>query len=194
MKKLLLVSIIIVSVLKINAQSGDNNKSDSLPVVYLGIGSGINNYTGLIGLSVNLRAYDKIFLQGGIGIGSWGTKMTIGLRYDLSYKKGWSFGVGLSTCSGLKDFKTNLELQDGTTKEVLLDLNRANTLNLKATYNFMLGKNNNFYLDFGYALPLDASPWKVKDGSVISSTSNSVMAMVAPGGILLGLGFMFGLK
>lgn len=193
MKKLFVVAVIIVTVLRMNAQSDGNTKSDSLPVVYLGIGTGINNYTGLIGLSVNLRAYDKIFIQGGIGIGSWGTKMTIGLRYDLSYKKGWSFGVGISTCSGLTDFKTNLELQNGTSKDVILDLNRANTLNLKATYNFRLGKNNNFYLEFGYAAPLETSPWTVKDGSVLSSTSMSVMEMVAPGGILIGLGFTFGL-
>ena len=119
--------------------------------------------------------------------------MTIGLRYDLSYKKGWSFGAGVSTCSGLKDFKTNLELQDGTSKDVLLDLKRANTLNLKATYNFVLGKKNNFYLDFGYAVPLEQSPWTIKDGSVLSSTSKTVIDMITPGGILLGFGFTFGL-
>lgn len=193
MKKTLLIIMFFATIYRVNAQSKNNSSSDSLPKFYLGVGTGINSYTGLLGLSGNLRIYDKFFIQAGLGIGSWGTKMSIGLRYDMSYQKGWSYGIGFSSCSGLKDFKTNLELQSGVKKDVTMDCLRANTLNLKATHNWKLGKNNTFYLEFGYAIPLQSSPWRIKDGSIISSTSKSVMDMIAPGGLLIGIGFTFGL-
>ena len=111
----------------------------------------------------------------------------------MAYKKGWSFGAGFSSCSGLKNFKTELELQSGIKKEVTMDCLRANTLNIKATYYWKLGKRNNFYLESGYAIPMQSAPYKIKDGSVISETSKYVMDVVAPGGFILGFGFTFGL-
>ncbi|HEY4785106.1 MAG TPA: hypothetical protein VIH57_03615 [Bacteroidales bacterium] len=193
MKRILLIIMCFATSFSINAQSTNDNKSDSLPSFYLGLGTGINSYTGLLGISGNLRVYHKLFIQGGLGVGSWGSKMTIGLRYDMSYQKGWSYGIGFSSCSGLTDFKTNMELTSGIKKEVTMDLLRAYTLNLKATRNWKLGKNNTFYLEFGYAIPLQSSPWRIKDGSELSSTSIAVMNTISPGGLLIGLGFTFGL-
>ncbi|MFT6966199.1 MAG: hypothetical protein ACJAT1_001414, partial [Marivirga sp.] len=40
---------------------------------------------------------------------------------------------------------------------------------------------------------LNNQPYKVQDGSALSSTSIAVMEILSPGGILLGLGFTFGL-
>jgi opacity protein-like surface antigen len=193
MRRALLTLIFLTILLNANAQSASSSNRDSIPKVYLGVGVGLNNYTGLIGLSVNVRVYHKFFLQGGIGIGSWGSKMSIGARYDLSYKKGWSFGAGLSSASGLKDFKTNLEVKSGNKQDVQMDLLRANTLNIKATYFFRIGKRHNFYLESGYAVPLQSSPYTIKDGSVLSSTSKAAMDLAAPGGLIFGLGFTFGL-
>jgi hypothetical protein len=193
MKKGLMIILFFAVFYSMKAQSNSYSKSDSLPRFYLGFGTGINSYTGMLGLSYNFRIHNKLFVQGGLGLGGWGTKVTIGLRYDMAYQKGWSYGVGFSSCSGAKDFKENLELQSGAKQDVTLDYLRANTLNLKATYNWKLGKNSNFYLDFGYAIPLQSSPWRIKDGSVLSSTSKSVLDLVSPGGLLFGLGFAFGL-
>ena len=193
MKKTLLIIVVFTTFISAKAQSTNYNKSDSLPKFYLGIGTGMNSYTGLIGFSGNLRIYDRLFIQGGLGIGSWGGKMTIGLRYDLSYQKGWSYGIGFSSCSGLTDFKTELELASGEKQKVTMDCLQAYTINLKATHNWKLGKKNTFYLEGGYAIPLQSSPWRIKDGSVLSSTSIAVMKMIAPGGLLIGLGFTFAL-
>jgi hypothetical protein len=193
MRRFILITLISLTVFKANAQSSNSIKTDTLPNFYLGIGTGMNNYTGLLGLSINLRLQNKVFFQGGLGIGTWGSKYTIGLRLDRSYGKGWSYGIGFSSCSGLRDFKTNLELQSGIKQDVTLDLLRANTLNLKATHNWMIHKRNTFYVDLGYAIALQSSPWKVTDGSEISTTSKSALDMLAPGGVILGLGFTFGL-
>lgn len=189
MKKILFIILISISVLRLYAQSGN----DTLPKFYLGLGTGINSYTGLLGLSGNLRIHDRIFIQGGLGLGSWGSKITIGIRYDMTYGSGWCYGIGISSCSGLKDFKNNMELQSGLKKDVTMNLYRANTLNLKATRNWTFHRRNTFYLDLGYAIPLQASPWEVTDGSLISNNSRAAMNLISPGGLILGLGITFGL-
>lgn len=193
MKKVLLTFIFLGILINAGAQSTGSSMRDSIPKFYLGVGAGLNNYTGLLGVSANVRIYHKFFLQAGVGLGSWGSKVSVGARYDLAYRKGWSFGVGISNCSGLKDFKTNLELKSGVKQDVTMDLLRVNTLNLKVSYYFKMGRRHNFYLESGYAAPLQSSPYVIKDGSVLSNTSISAMDIAAPGGFLLGLGFTFGL-
>jgi len=44
---------------------------------------------------------------------------------------------------------------------------------------------------FGYAIPLQSNRWRVTDGSVLSSTSKSVLNMSHPGGLILAAGFAF---
>ena len=193
MKKSLIIFLLSLAVLKTNAQTDTPSKGDSIKTVYIGIGSGLNNYTGLAGVSLNIRVIDRLFVQGGAGLGSWGSKLSAGLRYDLGYDKGWSFGAGISSCSGIPNFPANLELQSGVKGDVKVDLLRANTLNLKATHNWLLGGHNIFYVEFGYAVPLQSSPWRVIDNSVISQNSKKVLDLIAPGGLLVGLGFSFGL-
>lgn len=71
MRRALLTLIFLAILLNANAQTASSSNRDSIPPkVYLGVGVGLNNYTGLIGLSLNVRVYHKFFLQGGVGIGS----------------------------------------------------------------------------------------------------------------------------
>ncbi len=192
MKRRFLLLGILLWQLQANAQNDYFEEESNPPKFYLGIGTGINSYTALIGLSGNYRMTDHLFLQGGLGIGGWGYKVSLGIRYDRSLGSGWMYGVGLSSCSGLQDFETELEVQTGDTQDVMLDLNRAYNFNIKVGYNWIIGRDNSFYLEFGYAVPLQSQVWEVTDGSVLSPTSIQVMNFISPGGILLGLGFNFG--
>lgn len=194
MQKTFLVAVCFIAALNLHGQYSVANESEGdYPKFYLGVGTGINSYTGLLGLSGNLRIKNTFFVQGGLGLGAWGYKSSIGLRYDMNYEKGWSYGVGVSSNSGLRDFKTDLEVDSGNTQEVTMDLLKAYTLNLKASHNWKVGAKNTFYLEFGTAIALQSTPWRITDGSTLSSTSEDVLALLSPGGFILGLGFTFGL-
>ncbi len=177
---------------------------DSLPQFSVGLGGGINNYTALIGISGNVRVYNKIGLQGGLGLGLWGTKLSFGVMYNKHNNGGWSYGIGYSICSGINNIKDSLEVSTttsiGTTttttkelKMVKLNFLTASTINLKASYAWVIKRRNTIYFDFGWAIPLETDPWKVTDGSVLTNNGNAVLRIFQPGGLILGAGFTLGL-
>lgn len=172
-------------------------ESESGSNVYLGITSGLNNDGGMLGLGGKVRIRNTFFLRGAAGIGGWGTKFTIGAKYERKYTKCWGYSLSYSRSSGLKDFATELETVTASgppvKKEVKLDLLPASTINLAASYNWYFRRNKLFYLEFGYALPLEIDPYKIRDGSELTAESKISMRLVQPGGMLFGLGFMLGL-
>jgi len=164
------------------------------PRTYIGVGTGLDAYTGLIGFSVNQRLQNRLFVQAAIGEGSWGIKTSLGIRYDLHYLSGLSFGLGMSYSTGVPNMKNNLELSNGTEKEVTFDANPASTTNIKVSYNWVFFKRNILYLDFGYSIAMQKNPWTIKDGSSLSDNSNTILNSVAPGGLTIGVGFTFGIN
>ncbi len=203
MKKLLLLILFCpLFLLKLNANPPpfvelDVSEIDIPPKIYLGIGLGINNYSGILGIGCKIRVYETFFIRGGAGLSTWGWKTTGGIIYERKYTKGWGFGLGYSSCSGIKDFETELQVitQGGNLvdKKVLLDLQRASSVNLTASYNWVMRKQNKFFIEFGYAVPVETTPYKVKDDSNLSVASKAVLDMMRPGGLIFGLGIMFGL-
>lgn len=193
MKKILFIFLCVFLLIKLDAQNITENQPESSHPLYLGVGTGIDNFTGLIGVSGTLRVYDQLAVRGGLGIGGWGYKSSIGLKYDTRDAGGWSYCLGYSYCSGLTNLKLNMELESGSTKNVQVDYLSASTLNLAIDRNWKVGKANIFYLEFGYAVPMQGKRWKITDGSAISSTSENVLKISQPGGLIFGVGFAFGL-
>lgn len=199
MKKLLLLFILLgfcfSNVYAQHQEISENRteKNEDLKNVYLGLGTGINNVNAIIGLSLNIRVYDRFFLRGGAGLGAWGTKLTGGLRYDMGYDKGWFFSGTFSSCSGVSGLKLNMELANGNTQEIEIDYLRANVLNLTVGHNWKIGRSNTFYMEFGYAVPLSSEPWLINDNVVISDVSKYALKFTQPGGLIIGLGLTFGL-
>jgi len=182
-----------------NTKEEDEKKEGSempigTPSTYFGFGLGINSYTGVIGFSINQRVHKKLFVQGGFGLSSWGMKASLGVRYDLRYSSGWSFGVGLSYCSGANGVKSEMELSDGTKQDVTYNALPTGTLNLKATKNWVFRNKSILYLDLGIAKGLRYEPYEVTDGSTLSENSKSALAMSSPGGLICAVGFMFGVN
>jgi hypothetical protein len=199
MKKTLLVILLLSSALFVSAQDKltyENymKRPDELPKFSIGVGTGINNFTALIGPSVNFRVVKLLSLQGGLGLGGWGYKVSGGLILNTSYKGGLYFGAGYSYSPGENNLQMSLPLQSGTTQTVHLDYLAAGTINLKAGYSFRMGKVNTFYLECGYAIPMQATAWKVTDGSALASAATETLNILQPGGIILGLGFTFGFR
>lgn len=171
--------------------------SDTLPYTYLGLGTGINNYVGIIGVGADVRVYHEFFIRIGAGLGSWGGKLTGGIRYERKYTSGWGYGISYSQCSGLNDYKYDFETVSSTlliTKNVTMDLLKVRTINLTAFHNWVFKKKNKFYIEFGYAIPLDKDAYKLQDPTIIlSDKSKSLLTTLQPGGIIISTGFMFGL-
>ena len=174
-----------------HAQTITENQTGPIHPFYLGVGTGFDNFTGLIGLSGTIRLYDKLAVRGGIGLSGWGYKNSIGLKYDLNKEGRWSYCLGYSYSSGLEDLKLDMELETGSEKEVTLDYLSCRTINLAFDRNWRIGKANLFYLELGYAIPLQSDRWRVTDGSALSGTSKSILNSLQPGGLIVGAGFAF---
>jgi hypothetical protein len=191
LQKSILIVLCAFLFVQLNAQTITENRTEQSHPFYLGVGTGFDNFTGLIGVSGTLRVYDKLSIRGGLGFGGWGQKNSIGLKYDLKEVGGWSYCLGYSYCPGLNDLKLSLELASGGKKDITVDYLSASTINLAFDRNWRIGKANIFYLEFGYAIPMQSNRWRVTDGSDISSASKSVLDISQPGGLILGAGFAF---
>ena len=152
------------------------------------------NYTALLGVSANLRLFSTVSLQGGIGLGGWGSKYSIGIKYSSHYNGGWYYGLGFSNSPGEKNVKVNMQISTVVTQSVTIDYLKESTLNFKVGYDWIMGMKNIFYLEFGYALPLQTDPWRVTDGSSLSATTIEALRLDQPGGLIIGLGFTFGIN
>lgn len=170
---------------------------EPIPSVYIGIASGINNYSGLIGIGLEAPVSPPISLFGQAGLGTWGTKVGGGLRYYQNpnlYGSAWS--VGYSQASGLTDFEVEMEIENPKRNEtVLLDLEKVGTLNLEYSYNIRVGTKSKISLHLGYAFPLSKGDNYIlkTPGVQLSTTSKQSLKMLQPGGLLVGLALMLGI-
>ncbi len=199
MKNLILLFVFLLA-FKLQAQGiRKTPHKDTIPIIYIGAGSGINNVCGMIGVAVSVKATDNFFLRVGLGLGDWGSKFSAGFKYELKATNSWGFGLSFSSCSGLKNFKTNLETTDSSkkiiaVKQVTLDLLRSSTVNLTVSYKWIFRHKNQFYVDFGYAIPIETEPYTIKDASILTNNGKAVLRILQPGGIIIGIGVLFGIQ
>lgn len=191
MSKVLLIFMFVFLLLKLDAQIIAENRTEQSHPFYLGVGTGFDNFTGLIGVSGTLRVYDKLSVRGGYGVGGWGLKSSIGLKYDHKDEGRWSYCLGYSYSSGLENLKQNFELESGDEKDISVDYLSCQTINLAVDRNWRIGKANLFYLELGYSIPLQSNRWSVTDGSALSGNSKTILNSLQPGGLILGAGFAF---
>jgi hypothetical protein len=168
---------------------------EPLPKFALGLGTGINSFTGLIGISGNLKIADHFSLRAAMGLGGWGRKFSGGVSYDLHPWGGWSFGLGYSYCPGISGMKLSITDAYGNTQNITLDYLKASTVNLTTLYYFKIGKKSTIYLEGGLALQMETNPWRVTDGSTLTDEGKALLGILQPGGIvvLVGFGFTFGI-
>ncbi len=192
MKNFVFLIIFSTVISFVHAQSDTWQQNIKQPDVYIGLASGMESFAGLIGITADFRARNNFYLRAGAGIGSWGGKISIGIRNEKKAEKSIGYGCFVSWASGLKDFTTSLETTSGT-KDVKLDLLATYTIVPSINYKWVLKNGNRFFLEGGYAVPLDETAWKVKDGSILTDSSKNMMKILQPGGLSLGLGFQFAL-
>lgn len=158
---------------------------------YIGLASGVESFTGIIGVSLEAKVAKSIALYAGAGIGGWGAKISGGAKLYREFPYKWAYCVSLSNASGLKDYKAKLETQSGT-KDVLMDLRPCQTFNLTAQHHWKMGIKNRFNIEFGLSFALTKIAYTIKDGSVLTPASVTIMQVLQPGGLTAGIGFTFG--
>lgn len=186
---LILIFTVIITVMT-SAQSTAQPPNEIRPTFYLGLGTGLESFSGVIGITGDLRVQNNFFIRAGAGIGSWGGKLSFGLRNEKKLGKSVGYGVYVSRATGLKNFTTPLETTYGT-KDVKLDLLPGFTLNPTISYKWLIHDLHRFFIEAGYAIPLQTDPWTVKDGSVLTDNSKMVMRILQPGGFSIGMGIQF---
>jgi len=162
------------------------------PKAFIGLSTGLDNMVGLLGAQIDFVAAEKLTVGAGIGLSSWGYKYAVNLKF---YPKGlykYYFKAGYSQNSGLEEFETELELESGATEPVMMDLKPVGNLFFTAGWAWKMGKRNRFFLEAGYAIPLTDDYYVLYDDAIqLSQTSEQVLRIMRPGGLVVCLGFNF---
>lgn len=189
-RHIIIILLFVLSKALLAQDSLQNDLNKEIPQVYIGIGSGFNNYCGLFGIGVNFFLDDKICFRVGAGVGTYGTKLTGGFKYEKRDKKGWGAGLSFSSCSGLNEYNfTNKNIATDT----IVDFLRVNLINLTATYNFVFKNYNRFYIETGYSIRLTNDYYKAHNNVNLSEYQKFTVKLLKPGGLIIGIGFLFGL-
>jgi hypothetical protein len=163
-----------------------------IPIIYFGFGLGVNEYG--LGLNVEVPFTHHFSLNGNAGLGGWGWKFGGSLNiYPYKVTEKHEFSIGYAVASGLQDFDTELPIEpNGEEYMVNLDLNKVHTLNLIYTYNIKAGRSCKAALSLGYAICLTQDPYDVNSSVTLDQTSEQVLRIMQPGGLILGFKFMIG--
>lgn len=163
------------------------------PKAFLGPSTGLDNMVGLLGAQLDYVVIDKLTIGGGIGISSWGYKYAVNIKYYPEGLYKYYFKAGYSQNSGFEEFETELELESGVTEPVMMDLKPVGNLFFTAGWAWKMGKRNRFFLEGGYALPLNTDDYYVLYDETIklSQTSEQVLQIMRPGGFVICLGLNF---
>ncbi|MBN9485023.1 MAG: hypothetical protein BGO70_05120 [Bacteroidetes bacterium 43-93] len=188
----LLLATLFSTQYKASARYGRNDYS--CPKLYIGISTGIENPSGLIGFNVDVPVTQNFSLGAGVGLSSWGYKAYgEGRFYFGECNRGWALGTGVTYNTGLTNFTTTLPTTAGD-QDVALDLNPRTNVFLAGYRFWNLGHNGHrIYLALGYSIRLDEDNYSIRNPYVqLTSDGQQAMKILAPGGFMLGFGFSWG--
>lgn len=158
---------------------------------YFGFGLGINDY----GIGINLEAplSQGTSVNGNVGIGGWGFKLGGSINFYPLNNIHNEFSLGYSYASGIKKFNTELTVEPyGNRQTVNLDLFGVSSINLIYTYNINVGKSSKVALSGGYAICVTQDAYYITNSMALDETSELVMNMMKPGGLIIGVKLMIG--
>jgi hypothetical protein len=166
---------------------------------FLGFSTGLNNSAGIIGFNAEQKLKNQLTAHGAIGIGTWGTKYTLGLRKYKRYPIGGTFSASFSFATGTDEIETEMRVKNLATSVVvdtivMMRLNPAAALNLSWAYHLKISKRSKMYFEAGYSLPLSPNrQYRIlTNGYGATDVSDFTMRILQPSGIILAIGFLFG--
>jgi hypothetical protein len=162
---------------------------------FITLGTGINSNYGMAGVGVDIKMLDKLQVGLSGGIGSWGFKTAGELRYFYSgcMQQGSALTAGFAYATGLPEMEIEMELSNEETKTVKLELNAQTNLQLAWYRAFKVQQNHRFFIQAGYSFPISGISYRVISGETLSDVSKTTVRMMAPGGIIVAVGFGFGI-
>jgi len=159
---------------------------------YLGAGAGINNSSGMLGVSFEAPINNNFSAKLAAGLGGWGTKISIAAKYYKEFPSSMSFGIGYSTASGSRNFEYKTELADGTMSKEKFNLKRAHMIDF--TIGKSWGQKVRFNVECGYSLKIAGGDYEHLNATQdLSDDSKEFLDLVSPGGLIIGLGLTFAL-
>jgi hypothetical protein len=178
------------------AQSDIRN---SLPTNYLGVGTGINA-TGIVGITYEHIFKEHIGTYVNMGASTWGTKIGAGGRLYLKDAHSGAFAMNITYVTGKKGAEAQLEVVENgivNKKTVRYDLHPLEVLGFSYLKFWKMGRKARFNIEMGYAVLLSGKGnlnyTIISPGVKLSENSEKVLTLKQPGGLLLAIGFTFGL-
>jgi hypothetical protein len=163
------------------------------PKLYIGISSGVNNFNGLAGGSLELNISNRVSFAGGLGIGPWGAKATGGLRLYKNYPAGIYLSSSYSCNRGFKNLHFEFYDYDGNYQDFTLDQKPVQLINLALGYQYGLFDNQiRVHAEIGYAISLTSHYYSITGKTPITSDTKQRIDFYIPGGIILGFGGSYG--
>lgn len=167
-----------------------------VPTIFIGPSIGVNNISGMMGVLLETHIFNKTAIAGGLGIGNWGAKFSVQGRYYRHYPIGVFYGIGFSSATGMKSFKTELEVENAEDPvEVEMELHKVKCLNISVGQHFKLGRRMRLNFELGYAIPLQTNFYDIiTPGVQLTDASEQQMDLMTPGGLIIGVAFSIALK
>jgi hypothetical protein len=166
------------------------------PFSYIGFSTGFNNPAGAIGFDFSVPIHRYLAIGAGGGFSTWGNKLYFDAKYFLKpHHRGWALGAGFTFNSGDNNFRTrNMETIAGRKEQVTLDLITQQNVFFAIYHYWNLGhRYNRFFVELGWSIPLNENRFNQLSGDPLTSSSANRIDRLAPGGLMAGLGFSFGL-
>ena len=199
MKKITLIALLFAgTIANTYAQDNTPKPQTSKPCAkfYLGPSIGLNNESGLFGLNLDLPL-DQVSIGAGFGMSTWGTKAYGEVKYFFKpCHTGWAVGLGITHNTGLSQAQMSMETTNSTPgKETVTLDTKGETNAFLAGYRFWnLGRSKHrVYLEFGWSVPFSAPQYNITTGQTLVPTNDKALKLMAPGGLIIGFGFSFGL-
>ncbi len=166
------------------------------PRAYIGFSTGINNPVGVLGPQIDIAILPSVSVGAGVGASTWGTKTFLEGRYYFApCNRGWAVAAGFTYNTGLKETEfQDVETVAGKTTVRIEGKSQSNFM-FSGYHFFNLGRQhrNRFHLQLGYSVPLTEKEFTQTYGPALTKDSKDVFFTLAPGGLILGAGFSFGL-
>ena len=169
------------------------------PFALLGLSSGINNPSGILGIDFEFPVKKYITLNTGLGWSSWGNKIHLDGKYFFNRRQlGWAMTGGFAYNSGVYNFRARLRTENNGRVPVTINMQPIGTFYLGCCKYYRLGRTGNrYFFSGGYNFPLIPPTYQsyhiVYNGPALAAQSSRYMKLREPGGIMLGTGILFGL-
>ncbi|NBC82813.1 MAG: hypothetical protein GVY19_05470 [Bacteroidetes bacterium] len=160
----------------------------------IGLSAGMNNFSGIVGGIAEYQWSKHFSFVVGGGYSYWGGLGSVGLRYYDKYPVGFSFLLAYNHAFGIDDVNLTMETEQDSTIDVSFRYDPASSVQFAFSYFWQTGKSNRFYISAGYSVKLWNEPYEIiaPDGIRLTNSSKRLVEFRPPGGVVIGLGYMFG--